>query len=163
MGPVVEVRADTGLLAHERIAVEDVALATVAFANGAHGRDRGQHGHLSGLSEADRNPRQRRLGRDGGGRHRQVGLRQADEARRGDPAADGRAQEQRRRSGRPEGHRPSRPHPAVPRRAGGDQEGHPAARSTAPRAAARWKSFWPSTRPPKPAGRWSCRCRAIRR
>ena len=37
MGPVVEVRAMTGLLAHQRIAVEDVALATVAFANGALG------------------------------------------------------------------------------------------------------------------------------
>ncbi len=37
MGPVVEVRAQTALLAHERIAVEDVALATVRFANGAVG------------------------------------------------------------------------------------------------------------------------------
>jgi len=37
MGPVVEVRAMTGLLAHERIKVEDVALATVRFANGALG------------------------------------------------------------------------------------------------------------------------------
>lgn len=37
MGPVVEVRAKTALMAHERIAVEDVALATVEFANGALG------------------------------------------------------------------------------------------------------------------------------
>jgi UDP-N-acetyl-2-amino-2-deoxyglucuronate dehydrogenase len=37
MGPVVEVRAKTALLAHQRIAVEDVALATVTFANGALG------------------------------------------------------------------------------------------------------------------------------
>lgn len=37
MGPVVEVRAKTGLIAHERIAVEDIALATVEFANGALG------------------------------------------------------------------------------------------------------------------------------
>ena len=37
MGPVVEVRARAGLLAHERIAVEDVVVATVAFANGAMG------------------------------------------------------------------------------------------------------------------------------
>jgi len=37
MGPVVEVRARTGLLAHRRIAVEDVALATVEFASGALG------------------------------------------------------------------------------------------------------------------------------
>ena len=37
MGPVVEVRAKTARLAHERIAVEDVALATVEFANGALG------------------------------------------------------------------------------------------------------------------------------
>jgi predicted dehydrogenase len=37
MGPVAEVRAQTGLLAHERIAVEDVAMATLRFANGAMG------------------------------------------------------------------------------------------------------------------------------
>lgn len=37
MGPAVEVRAMTGRLAHQRIAVEDVAVATVAFANGALG------------------------------------------------------------------------------------------------------------------------------
>ncbi|MEN6450069.1 MAG: Gfo/Idh/MocA family oxidoreductase [Thermoguttaceae bacterium] len=37
MGPAVEVRAMTGLLAHRSIAVEDVAVATVAFANGALG------------------------------------------------------------------------------------------------------------------------------
>ena len=37
MGPVVEVRGMTALLAHERIAVEDVALAAVRFANGACG------------------------------------------------------------------------------------------------------------------------------
>ena len=37
MGPVVEVRAQMGLIAHERIAVEDTALATVKFASGAMG------------------------------------------------------------------------------------------------------------------------------
>jgi predicted dehydrogenase len=37
MGPVVEVRAMTGLLAHERIAVEDAAVAAIRFANGALG------------------------------------------------------------------------------------------------------------------------------
>jgi predicted dehydrogenase len=37
MGPVVEVRADMGLLAHERITVEDVVMAVVRFANGARG------------------------------------------------------------------------------------------------------------------------------
>ena len=37
MGPVVEVRARIGLLAHKRIAVEDVAQATLAFENGAIG------------------------------------------------------------------------------------------------------------------------------
>ena len=34
MGPVVEVTAHTATLAHERISVEDVAVATVRFANG---------------------------------------------------------------------------------------------------------------------------------
>jgi UDP-N-acetyl-2-amino-2-deoxyglucuronate dehydrogenase len=37
MGPVVEIRARTALLAHERIAVEDTAMATLKFANGALG------------------------------------------------------------------------------------------------------------------------------
>ena len=37
MGPVVEVTAHTATLAHERIAVEDIAVATVEFANGALG------------------------------------------------------------------------------------------------------------------------------
>ncbi len=37
MGPVAEVRAQTGLLAHERIAVEDIAVATLRFATGALG------------------------------------------------------------------------------------------------------------------------------
>ena len=37
MGPVAEVRARTGLLAHQRIAVEDAALATVEFVGGAMG------------------------------------------------------------------------------------------------------------------------------
>jgi UDP-N-acetyl-2-amino-2-deoxyglucuronate dehydrogenase len=37
MGPVVRITAQTGLLAHERIAVEDTAVATLEFANGALG------------------------------------------------------------------------------------------------------------------------------
>lgn len=37
MGPVADVRAQFGLVAHERIAVEDVAVASVRFANGAMG------------------------------------------------------------------------------------------------------------------------------
>ncbi len=37
MGPVVEVRAQVATLAHERIAVEDTAVATLRFANGALG------------------------------------------------------------------------------------------------------------------------------
>ncbi|MBN1395213.1 MAG: Gfo/Idh/MocA family oxidoreductase [Pirellulales bacterium] len=37
MGPAVEVRARFGMLAHKRIAVEDVAQATLAFENGAIG------------------------------------------------------------------------------------------------------------------------------
>jgi predicted dehydrogenase len=37
MGPVAEIRAQTALLAHQRIAVEDVAMATLRFQNGALG------------------------------------------------------------------------------------------------------------------------------
>jgi len=37
MGPVVEIQAQTSLLAHKRIEVEDTAIATLKFANGALG------------------------------------------------------------------------------------------------------------------------------
>jgi predicted dehydrogenase len=37
MGPVAEIRAQIGLIAHERIAVEDVAVATLRYASGALG------------------------------------------------------------------------------------------------------------------------------
>jgi len=37
MGPVVEIQANTAMLAHQRIEVEDVAVATLRFANGALG------------------------------------------------------------------------------------------------------------------------------
>jgi predicted dehydrogenase len=37
MGPVAEIRAQTALLAHQRIAVEDVAIAALRFTNGALG------------------------------------------------------------------------------------------------------------------------------
>jgi len=37
MGPVIEIRAHVATLAHERIAVEDTAVATLQFANGALG------------------------------------------------------------------------------------------------------------------------------
>jgi len=37
MGPVAEIRAQTSMLAHERIEVEDVAVATLQFENGALG------------------------------------------------------------------------------------------------------------------------------
>jgi len=37
MGPVAEIRAQTAMLAHERIEVEDVAVATLQFENGALG------------------------------------------------------------------------------------------------------------------------------
>ena len=82
VGPVAEVRAQTALLAHQRIAVEDTAVATIQFANGARtGRHRGQHGRLSGLPETDRNPRQPGLGGDRGGRPGPLGFREEETAR----------------------------------------------------------------------------------
>ena len=87
MGPVVEIRAQTGLLAHERIAVEDTAVATVRFANGALGVIEASTAVYPGLFEADRDSRLRGLGRDGGRRHDEVGLRQRKAARRGHPQA----------------------------------------------------------------------------
>ena len=78
MGPIVEVRARTGLLAHQRIAVEDVALATVAFANGAMGIIEASTAVYPGYLKRIEIHGDRRIGRDGGGRHRPLGFRQAD-------------------------------------------------------------------------------------
>lgn len=50
MGPVVEVQAYTATLAHERIEVEDVAVAAVRFANGALGTIAGTTALYPGLS-----------------------------------------------------------------------------------------------------------------
>ena len=50
MGPVVEVTAHTATLAHERIEVEDVAVATLKFANGALGVIEATHCRVSGRS-----------------------------------------------------------------------------------------------------------------
>jgi UDP-N-acetyl-2-amino-2-deoxyglucuronate dehydrogenase len=50
MGPVVEVSAYTGLLAHERIAVEDTAVAIVRFAQGALGLIAGTTAAYPGLT-----------------------------------------------------------------------------------------------------------------
>ena len=50
MGPVVEVSAYTGLLAHERIEVEDTAVAILRFANGALGVIEGTTAAYPGLT-----------------------------------------------------------------------------------------------------------------
>jgi predicted dehydrogenase len=50
MGPVVEVSAYTATLAHERIAVEDTAVATVRFASGALGIIEGTTAAYPGLT-----------------------------------------------------------------------------------------------------------------
>ena len=80
--------------------MEDVAVATLRFENGALGVIEATHGRLSRLLEADRDPRLGRLGRAGGRGHHQVGLRQEDARRRGAAEADGR-QDARRAAGRP--------------------------------------------------------------
>ena len=132
MGPVAEITAHTALVAHERIAVEDTAVATLKFANGALGVHRSQHGGLSGLSQADRNARLARQRRDGGRRRRRLGLRQEDGRRRGGARANGRPHQHGRRRQRSVGHRPSRPHRPVSRRAGSDSR-QPPARHRRPR------------------------------
>jgi predicted dehydrogenase len=50
MGPVVEISAYTGLLAHERIEVEDTAVAILRFANGALGLVEGTTAAYPGLT-----------------------------------------------------------------------------------------------------------------
>ncbi len=162
MGPVVEVRAAAGLLAHERIAVEDVAVAAVALRQRGLGRHRGEHGGLSRLPQADRAARHGGLGGLGGRGPRPLGFCQGQAQRRGDPRDDGRPAKRRRRGLGPGCHRPPRPRPAIPRRPSGDQEGRARRRSTARKAAARWRSSWRSTSRRKRAGRSPCRSRGTR-
>ena len=81
MGPVVEIQAHTATLAHERIEVEDAAVATLRFANGALGVLEATHRRLSRLFEADRNSRLGRLGRARRRRPQSLGLCQAAQGR----------------------------------------------------------------------------------
>ncbi len=151
MGPVVEVRARTGLLAHERIAVEDVAVATVAFANGAVGIIEASTAIYPGYLK-----RIEIHGSAGSAVMEEEDIVKWDFAKpaKRDAAIQQKmaeTQEHRRRGGRPQGHRPPRPRPAVPGRLERHQEGRQAARSTGRKAAVRWRSFWRSTRRPRPA------------
>ena len=73
-GPVVEIRAQVATLAHERIAVEDTAVATLAIRQRGAGRDRSHHGGLARLSETDRTARIDRFGGHGRRGRRAVGF-----------------------------------------------------------------------------------------
>ena len=77
MGPVVEVSAFTALLAHERIEVEDTAVATLRFANGALGTITATTSVYPGLEDSRHSWRQR-LGRHRAGQHLKVGIRKGD-------------------------------------------------------------------------------------
>ena len=101
MGPVVEVSAYTATLAHERIEVEDVAVATIKFANGALGVIEASTATLPGeLKRIE-------ISGDAGsaiaarGRPRRLEIRQGDQSRRSDPREDGRPHAHRRRGGDP--------------------------------------------------------------
>ena len=94
-GPGGRDPAQTAMLAHERIAVEDMAVATLRFANGALGVIEASTAIYPGLPEADRDPRLGRLGGDGGRGHLKWDFAKQATARRGDPPEDGPA----RRSG----------------------------------------------------------------
>ena len=89
MGPVVEVRALTATLAHERIEVEDAAVATLRFANGALGVIEATTAVYPGYLKRieihgyDRLRRPRRRGPQG------LGLRQTTQGRPGHPRRDG--------------------------------------------------------------------------
>ena len=126
MGPVAEVQAQTATLAHERIAVEDTAVATLRFANGALGVIEASTAAFPGyLKRIEIN------GSEGSAVLEEedltaLGFRQEPEARRSDPPANARAPQHRRRGSRPVGHRPSWPCPAIRRRAQSDSHRRPA-------------------------------------
>ena len=135
MGPAVEVSAYTATLAHERIEVEDVAVANVKFANGALGVIEASTATWPGeLKRIE-------ISGDAGS----AILREEDlavwkfaketKSRRGHPPEDGQPHANRRRRGRSQGDRPPRPHAPVPGRADRDQERASSRWSTAPKAA----------------------------
>ena len=119
MGPVVEITAHTAVLAHERIAVEDTAVATLKFANGARGvieaSDAAYPGYLKRIEIH---------GSTGGAAMEEEDVLAWDFARKaraiGGAGADGRADQHGRRGQRSLGHRSPRPYRTVSRRAGRD-------------------------------------------
>ena len=123
MGPVVEIQANTATLAHERIEVEDAAVATLRFANGALGVLEATTAAYPGYLK-----RIEIHGSEGSAVLEEEDLKAWDFAkpRKEDKAildANEEAQEHGRRRERPGGDRPSRPRDAVPRFCrGGAQE-----------------------------------------
>ena len=120
MGPVVEITAHMATLAHERIAVEDTAVATLRFANGALGVIEASTAAYPGYLK-----RIEIHGSEGSAAMEEEDVVAWDFAKkaRGDDAVQ-QAMASRISTGGgasdPIGHRPSRPRPAVSRRAGRD-------------------------------------------
>ena len=79
----------TADLAHERIEVEDTAVAVLRFKNGALGVIEAATSAYPGLLEADRDPRRPRLGPGRAGRHHPLGVPGQAPGRRRDPRGDG--------------------------------------------------------------------------
>ena len=105
MGDVKSIQAMTGRLAHERIEVEDTAVATLRFKNGALGVIEATTSAYPRPVEADRGSRRPRLGPRRAGRHHPLGLCREAPGRRGAGLAQGDPQRRRRR---PQGHQPRR-------------------------------------------------------
>ena len=145
MGDVASITALTATLAHERIEVEDTAVAALRFKNGALGVIEAATSAYPGLLEADRDPRRPRLGAGrarrphalglpGEGAQRQRGLRRHGRSNR--------LQGRRQRPARHHPHRPPRPARRLPRRRS-TPDAIP--RSTAARDASRSRSSGRST------------------
>ena len=111
MGPVAEISSFTAMLAHERIEVEDVAMATLRFANGALGVIEATTAAYPG-AETRRNPRLPGIRRAAGRGSHDLGLRPGHARRRGAVGTYARQDPDRRRRGRsrrdwpPRAHRP---------------------------------------------------------
>ena len=89
MGPVVEITAHTALAGPRADRRRRHGRGDAQVCQRRAGRDRSQHGGLSGLSQTDRDARLAGQRRDGGRRRRRLGLRQEDARRRGGPRANG--------------------------------------------------------------------------
>ena len=148
MGPVKDLSARTAMLAHERIEVEDVAVATLRFANGALGVIEATTAAYPGALKRIEIHGSDGLGRAAGRRYHDLEFRPTRRAPMR-PCSNAWPAKPRPAAA-PQIPRPSATTDTPPSSRTCCRPSRPAAHrsSTAPKAAAPSRSFWPSTKRP---------------